>query len=308
MPRTIKPKLVVLNVPKVGMKDAKVTKNPVVKVTKNPVVKSVSELGEYRGSPKNKYWYSFLATILCVYCKKGFHTTKERTRHQRKHEEPKDCPHCEYRNVRSDHLTEHIRFVHDKTLEVVVHERQLIRDNDPLYVPPIRNVSRKNQKVPKVVKQSSTISCQTTFNSDRMILSSDPSESVNDCVETESTGTTSTKFTQTVSVIRVSKGYEKLVVNPHPSQIQDILSFKNIRLSVRQKAVRWDECGRKKAHNEYRTNKPIVLPVHKDELPNDLEYLKLLVMQLGVRANVVDTENHHLRTKLASLSPVDKFV
>ena len=54
-----------------------------------------------------------------------------------------------------------------------------------------------------------------------MILSSDPSESVNDCVETESTGTTSTKFTQTVSVIRVSKGYEQLVVNPHPSQIQD---------------------------------------------------------------------------------------
>jgi hypothetical protein len=301
MPKIIKPKLVILSVPKVGIKDAK--------VTKKPVVKTVRTAGEYKGSGSNKYWYSYDPTILCVHCKKGFHTTKERTRHQRSHEEPKDCPHCKYRNVRQDHLTDHIRAVHDKSLAVVRHERQLVRNSDPLYIPPIRNVTKKKQKVPtKVITQSVSVSCQTTFNSDRMILSSDPSESVDDCVETESTDKTSTKFSQTVSVIRVSRGYEELVVNPHPSQIQDVLSFKKIKLSDLQKAVRWENCGRKQANNEYRTNKPIVLPVHKDELPNDVEYLKLLVMRLGVRANVVDTENYHLRTKLASLSPVDKFV
>jgi hypothetical protein len=302
MPKIIKPKLVILSVPKVGMKDAKVSKNPVVKTGEY-------KTGEYKGSGSNKYWYSYEPTILCVHCKKGFHTTKERTRHQRSHDEPKDCPHCNYRNVRQDHLTDHIRAVHNRSLAVVKHERQLVRNSDPLYIPPIRNVTKKKQKVPtKVITQSVSVSCQTTFNSDRMILSSDPSESVDDCVETESTDKTSTKFSQTVSVIRVSRGYEQLVVNPHPSQIQDVLSFKKIKLSDLQKAVRWENCGRKKANNEYRTNKPIVLPVHKDELPNDVEYLKLLVMQLGVRANVVDTENYYLKTKLASLSPVDKFV
>ena len=104
------------------------------------------------------------------------------------------------------------------------------------------------------------------------------------------------------------KGFEHIVSNPHPSQVQDILSFKKIKLNDYQKAVRWERCGRKIATGEYRTVQPIVLPTDKSELPNDMEYLKTLVMQLGVRASTVDTENYHLKTKLASLSPVDKFV
>ena len=301
MPKVVKPKLVILSVPKVGIMDAKVKKKSAAKPVKTG--------GVYKCSGTSKYWYSFEPTILCKHCKKGFHTTKDRTRHQHLHEEPQYCPHCDYRNVRQDHLTNHIRAVHDRSIAVVRQERKQVRDSDPLAIPSVKIVNRKKQRVPtQAIPQSASISCQTTFNCSRLISSSKPIDSIDDCAEIESTDTTSTKFTQTVSVIRVYKGFEHVVSNPHPSQVQDILSFKKIKLNDYQKAVRWERCGRKSANEEYRTIQPIVLPVHKSELPNDMEYLKLLVMKLGVRASTIETENYHLKTKLASLSPVDKFV
>ena len=317
MPKIVKPNLVILSIPKVGMESAKVTKVAKPKLPKS--AKPVKTGGFYRCSGSSKYWYSIEPTFLCKYCQKGFHTSKDRTRHQHVHETPFHCHVCDYRNVRQDHLTNHMRVMHDKSAAVVQLERKKIRENDPLSIPSVKSVTKKKPKVPvscvvqpekviistQTIPQSTSVSCQTTFNCKRLVSSLSP---VDDCIEVENNGVTSTKFTQTVSVMNVAKGRERIVSNPHPSLIQDVLSKKKPNLTAHQMAVRWRDCGKRKTLQDYRSLEPIVLPCNISDLPNDVEYLKQLVMKLGVRASTLETKNHHLETQVASLSPIDRFI
>ena len=66
------------------------------------------------------------------------------------HEEPFPCQYCNYRNVRQDHLTNHIRVVHDKSIAIVQHERKQIRENDPLAIPCVKSVAKKKQNYPTI--------------------------------------------------------------------------------------------------------------------------------------------------------------
>ena len=86
MPKVVKPELVILSVPKVGVKDAKVTK-----IARAKSVKPIKTGGFYKCAGASKYWYSIDPTFLCKYCQKGFHTSKDRTRHQHVHETPFHC-------------------------------------------------------------------------------------------------------------------------------------------------------------------------------------------------------------------------
>ena len=73
---------------------------------------------------------------------------------------------------------------------------------------------------------------------------------VNVCEEVAKSGSTATRFTQTVTVIR-NTSWQKIISNPHPDTVQEILSKKKVRkpqLSVHQKAVRWWDCDRRKLY------------------------------------------------------------
>jgi hypothetical protein len=99
-----------------------------------------------------------------------------------------------------------------------------------------------------------------------------------------------------------------IVSNPHTSLIQDVLSKKKTNLTSYEKAVRWKNCGKRNALLEYRTLEPIVLSCDLSDLPNDIAYLKKLVMKLGVRASTFETKNHHLEKEVASLSGTNKYI
>ena len=114
MPKTIKPKLVILSVPKVAVQIAKAAMPKLLKAAK-----PVRTGGRYKGSGSSKYWWSEFPSFLCKYCKVGYHTAKERTRHQHSHETPYHCHDCDYTNVRQDHLSEHMLKKHSKSVEVV---------------------------------------------------------------------------------------------------------------------------------------------------------------------------------------------
>jgi hypothetical protein len=317
MPKTVKPNLVILSVPKVGMKSAKVAKIAKPKSLKS--VKPVRTGGRYRGSGSSKYWWSNDPTFLCKYCKDGFHTAKDRTRHQHQHEAPFHCHDCEYTNVRQDNLSKHMLKKHKKSVNVVRLERKAIRENDPLFISSTKSVANSGPLVPiscvilpendiipiQTIPEPTGVSCQTTFNCKRLVTSLSPED---DCLEVENDGVTSTKFTQTVSVMNIAKGREVIVSNPHPSLIQDVLSRKKTNLTSFEKAVRWDNCGKRKVLRDYRTLEPIVLSCDLSDLPNDIAYLKKLVMKLGVRASMFESKNHRLEKQVASLSSTDKHI
>jgi hypothetical protein len=316
MPKTVKPDLVILSVPKVGMKSAKVAKIAKPKSLKS--VKPVRTGGRYRGSGSSKYWWSNDPTFLCKYCKDGFHTAKERTRHQHQHEAPFHCHNCEYTNVRQDNLSKHMLKKHKKSVAVVQLERKAIRENDPLFISSTKSVAISVPLVPiscvmlpendiipiQTIPEPTGVSCQTTFNCKRLVTSLSPED---DCLEVENDGVTSTKFTQTVSVMNKAKGREVIVSNPHPSLIQDVLSKKKTNLTNFEKAVRWRDCGKRRVLQDYKTLEPIVLSCDLSDLPNDIAYLKKLVMKLGVRASMFESKNHRLEKQVASLSSTDKF-
>jgi hypothetical protein len=313
MPKTVKPDLVILSVPKVGMKSAKVAKIAKPKSLKS--VKPVRTGGRYRGSGSSKYWWSIDPTFLCKYCKDGFHTAKERTRHQHQHEAPLHCHNCEYTNVRQDNLSKHMLKKHNKSVAVVQLERKKIRENDPLLISSTKSVVISVPLVPitcvmlpengiQTIPEPTGVSCQTTFNCKRLVTSLSPED---DCLEVENDGVTSTKFTQTVSVMNKAKGREVIVSNPHPSLIQDVLSKKKTNLTNFEKAVRWRDCGKRRVLQDYKTLEPIVLSCDLSDLPNDIGYLKNLVMKLGVRASMVESRNHRLEKQVALLSSTDKF-
>ena len=217
MPKIVKPNLVILSIPKVGMESAKVTKVAKPKLPKS--AKPVKTGGFYRCSGSSKYWYSIEPTFLCKYCQKGFHTSKDRTRHQHVHETPFHCHVCDYRNVRQDHLTNHMRVMHDKSVAVVQLERKKIRENDPLLISSTTSAVISVPLVPitcvmlpvngiQTIPEPTGVSCQTTFNCKRLVSSLSP---IDDCSEVESNGITSTKFTQTVSVLQAGKSWDSIV-------------------------------------------------------------------------------------------------
>ena len=98
------------------------------------------------------------------------------------------------------------------------------------------------------------------------------------------------------------------VSNPHISLIQDVLSKKKPKLTSREKAIRWDKCGRRKVLQDYKSLEPIVLSCNLSDLPDDIPYLKKLVMKLGVRASSYELKNHYLEKEVASLVGTNKYI
>jgi hypothetical protein len=154
----------------------------------------------------------------------------------------------------------------------------------------------------QTIPEPTGVSCQTTFNCKRLVTSSFPE---NDCLEVENDGVTSTKFTQTVSVMNKAPGREVIVSNPHPSLIQDVLSKRKTNLTNFEQAVRWRDCGKRRVLQDYKTSEPIVLSCDISNLPNNVAYLKNLVMKLGVRASLAESRNHRLEKQVALLSSTD---
>ena len=127
---------------------------------------------------------------------------------------------------------------------------------------------------------------------------------VDDCEEVAKSGSTATRFTQTVTVIR-NTSWQKIISNPHPDTVQEILSKKKVRkpqLSVHQKAVRWWDCDKKEALQKYKSVEPIELPCNEDELTSDIPALKRLVMMLGVRTSMYEVRNMYLERQLNSIN------
>ena len=94
--------------------------------------------------------------------------------------------------------------------------------------------------------------CQTSVKSIRFVVSPFP---VDNCAEVVNSGSSSTRFTQTVSVIR-NTSWEKIVSNPHPDIVQEVLSKgkkKKTQLTQLQKAIRWKYSDKKEALKKYNT-------------------------------------------------------
>ena len=70
MPKTVKPKMEILNIPKIGAKVAKVSKprKVKVKVAKEKIAKPVMLGGHYRGTGSIRYWWSDTKSFKCLYC------------------------------------------------------------------------------------------------------------------------------------------------------------------------------------------------------------------------------------------------
>ena len=110
---------------------------------------------------------------MCNNCGKGFPTSKDRTRHQHIHDvDPYYCNSCNYVNARQDHLTEHKRKNHAKSLAEVRTERRQAA---------IKPVSR-------------SVECKTEFPYKYLLSSSSPKD---DCVLVESCDIGSTRYTHT---------------------------------------------------------------------------------------------------------------
>ena len=175
-------------------------------------------------------WYSDTESFICNYCVLGYHTAKERARHHHFHQETYKCHDCDYKNVRQDHLSEHMLKKHSKVGELVRKERKQKRGGVPL-----TSVS-KTTSITEIDSNTSTIfalhiflpqqnntsvqtgpelfdaACQTNVKSNRFVGSPFP---VDDCAEVANPGSTSTRFTQTVTVIR-NTNWQKIISNPHP--------------------------------------------------------------------------------------------
>ena len=127
MPSIIKSSVDILNVPKIRSSVSKISKprKMKVKIVKEKTMKSVKSGGQYVGTGTSKYWSSDTKSYLCNICGKSFHTAKDRKRHEHIHdEEPYYCNSCDYFNLRQDHLTEHKRRNHGKSLAQVRVERK----------------------------------------------------------------------------------------------------------------------------------------------------------------------------------------
>ena len=109
---------------------------------------------------------------------------------------------------------------------------------------------------------------------------------VDDCAEVAKSGSTATRFTQTVTVIR-NTSWQKIISNPHPDTVQEI---------------RWWDCEKKEALQNYKSVEPIELPCNEDELTNDIPALKKLVMKLGVRLHMYELKNLYLERQSSSMT------
>ena len=112
-------------------------------------------------------------------------------------------------------------------------------------------------------------------------------------------------------MLQAVKSWDTIVSNPHISLVQEVLSKgkkKKTKLTGRERAVKWDNCGRRKVLQKYRSLEPIVLPCNISELPNDIFKLKKLVMKVGVRASAYELTNHYLEKQLASIVGTNKYI
>ena len=116
----------------------------------------------------------------------------------------------------------------------------------------------------------------------------------------------------TVSVLGVASSNNKLVSNPHPDIIQDVLSNKvkkrKTKLTPYQRAIVWEKSGLKNVFGLYRSPDSLVLPCDINALTNNVDELKELVMRLGVRTSDWELTSCKTREQLRLSTGPNKYI
>ena len=164
---------------------------------------------------------------MCGHCPQGYHTAKERTRHQHSHDKPYKCHDCYYTNICQDHLSTHMFKKHSKTVSIVRTERKKKRESakaafatnmeSNTVIDPVLHIilPQQNNMSVQTSPEQFDAGSQTKAKAVRFVGAQ---FQVDDCEEVSKSDSTTTRFTQTVTVIR-NTSWQKIILNPHPDTV-----------------------------------------------------------------------------------------